>query len=518
MTRPAHVVVVGGGVGGLVSAALLAHQGLRVTLLERAAELGGKLRVARVDGQAIDAGPTVFTLRPHFEAVFDACGETLTAHLPLQTLPVLARHAWADGARLDLSADLETSIDAVGRFAGAAAAHGFRAYSQRAKEIHDALETTYMRAPRPMPWTLMARAGWRGLPAMLRISPFARLWSEQQRWLRDPKLQQLFGRYATYCGSSPFKAPATLMLVAHTERLGVWSVDGGMHRVAQALAGIARARGAELRCSAPVAKVLVARGRVRGVKLVGGEKIEADAVIFNGDSAALAQGLLGDDVARAVPGTSPAQRSLSAITWAGVARTRGFELDRHSVFFSDDYEAEFRQLAGGHLPSAPTVYLCAQDRGTGQADAAGWADGERLLALVNAPASADGRGLAPEEIEACEHTTFAHLARCGLQVAWSPRGPQRTTPAEFQARFPGSGGALYGRATHGWMASFQRPGSASRLPGLYLAGGSAHPGPGLPMAATSGWLAAHTVLQRHGSRTSISGWRATAMPGGTSTR
>lgn len=514
MSTPSHVVVVGGGVGGLVAAALLAHQGLRVTLVERAAELGGKLRVARVDGQSIDTGPTVFTLRPLFESVFEACGESLADQLPLQQLPLLARHAWPDGATLDLSADFEASADAIGRFAGASAAQGFRDYSARARQIHDALESTYMRASRPMPWSLLLRAGWRGLPDMLRISPFARLWTEQQRWLRDPKLQQLFGRYATYCGSSPFQAPATLMLVAHTERLGVWSVDGGMNRVAQALAAIARARGADLRCSAPVARILVSRGRARGVKLVGGEVIEADAVVFNGDSAALSQGLLGDAVTRAAPATTPAQRSLSAITWAGVARSRGFEMDRHSVFFSDDYAAEFRQLAAGRLPTTPTVYLCAQDRGTGQPAPP---DGERVLALVNAPATADGRGLPPEEIEACEQTTFAHLARCGLQIAWSPRGPQRTTPAEFQARFPGSGGALYGRATHGWMASFQRPGSSSRIPGLFLAGGSVHPGPGLPMAATSGWLAAQAVLQRCSSRTSTSGSRATVMPGGTST-
>ena len=516
MTPNARVIVVGGGVGGLVAAALLSHQGVRVTLLERAAALGGKLRQAEVDRQAIDVGPTVFTLRPLFEAVFDACGESLAALLPLRPLPLLARHAWADGATLDLPADLEAAVDAIGAFAGATAAAGYRGYAERARRIHDALEPTYMRASRPMPWTLLARAGLRGLPGLAQIAPFARLWDEQQRWLEHPRLQQLFGRYATYCGSSPFEAPATLMLVAHTERLGVWSVDGGMHRVAQALAGVARARGAELRCSAPVARLLVAGGRVRGVKLVGGERLEADAVIYNGDTAALAQGLLGDELSRSVPATSPAQRSLSAVTWAGVARTRGFALDRHGVFFSDDYGAEFRDLRAGRLPAAPTIYLCTQDRGAGAPapDAAG----ERVFVLVNAPASADQRGLPPEEIEACEKTTFAHLARCGLQIAWSPQGPQRTTPADFQARYPGTGGALYGRATHGWRASFQRPGSASRLPGLYLAGGSVHPGPGLPMAATSGMLAAQAVLAALAGRTSTFGWRATATPGGTSTR
>lgn len=514
MTPPAdRVLVVGGGIGGLVAAAVLAHRGARVTLLERAARLGGKLRQAEVEGQGIDVGPTVFTLRPLFEAVLDACGESLPALLPLQPLPLLARHAWADGATLDLPADAHAAEDAIGAFAGAAAAAGYRAYVETARRIHDALDATYMRATRPMPWSLVARAGLRGLPGLMQIAPFATLWDEQQRWLKHPRLQQLFGRYATYCGSSPFEAPATLMLVAHAERLGVWSVDGGMHRVAQVLAGIARARGAELRCNAQVARLRVQGGRVVGAELASGERLDADAVVFNGDTAALAQGLLGDAARRAAAPTAPAQRSLSAITWAGVARTEGLALDRHAVFFSDDYAGEFRDLRQGRLPASPTVYLCAQDRGTPGPEPAG---GERVMCLVNAPATADGRGLRPEEIEACETTTFAHLARCGLRIDWSPQGPQRTTPADFQARYPGTGGALYGRATHGWRASFQRPGSSSRMPGLFLAGGSAHPGPGLPMAATSGLLAAQAVLASLASRTSTFGWRATATPGGTS--
>lgn len=510
-----RVLVVGAGVGGLAAAAVLAHQGVQVTLLEAADRVGGKLRTEQVAGRDIDAGPTVFTLLPLFEAVFDACGETLASHLPLQPLQVLARHAWADGSTLDLPADAQAAIDAIGGFAGAAAARGYQAFTARARLIHDALDRTYMRASRPMPWQLPLRAGWRGLPALMRISPFARLWQEQQRWLQHPRLQQLFGRYATYCGSSPFRAPATLMLVAHAEKLGVYSVDGGMRRVAQALAALAQARGAQLRLGARVARVLVHDGRACGVQLDGGEHLRADAVVWNGDSAALALGLAGPDARRAVPPITPAQRSLSAVTWAGVVRARGLPLARHTVCFSDDYPAEFNDLAAGRLPADPTVYLCAQDRGADTADAAGT---ERLLCLVNAPATADGRGLTPEEIATCERTTFAHLARCGVDLDWNPPQRVQTTPATFMERYPGTGGALYGRATHGWRAAFSRPGSRSRLPGLYLAGGSVHPGPGLPMAATSGLLAAQAVLQGLSSRTSVSPWRTAVMPGGTPTR
>ncbi len=515
MKAVGHVVVVGAGIGGLVAAALLAREGQAVTVLERGQHPGGKLRTQDVGGRGIDAGPTVFTLRPLFDALFERLGTRLDRQLQLRPLDTLARHVWPDGSRLDLHAGLQATVDAIGDFAGASQARAYRRFAARAKQIFDTLDHAFMRAPRPTPWSLAAGMGWRALPGLARISPFARLWPALQRQFDDPRLQQLFGRYATYCGSSPFQAPATLMLVAHAEQAGVWSVDGGMARVATALADLAIHWGAELRCATPVASLVVHGQQVRGVVLADGERIDADAVVFNGDTSALAQGLLGDAARPAVPAHDPRRRSLSAVTWALRARTSGLALARHTVFFGPDYRQEFDDILDrGRLPRAPTVYVCAQDReGTAPPDAT-----ERLLCLVNAPANADGAGLTPEEIDRCEQISFEHLARCGLQLAAGPHPVQRTTPADFHQLFPGTGGALYGQATHGWRSSFSRPGSRSGLQGLYLTGGSVHPGPGVPMAAWSGLLAADALMQDRASRTSTSGWRATAMPGGTSTR
>ncbi len=525
LTPLRHVVVVGAGIGGLAAAAVLAHDGVAVTVLERAALPGGKMRNVLVDGRAIDAGPTVFTLRPVFEALFERLGEPLDAHLALHRLHTLARHAWADGAQLDLHADAEATVDAIGRFAGAAEARRYEHFAQRAARVFRALEYSYMRAPRPTPWSLARRAGLGGLPDLLRIAPFARLWSELQREFSNPRLQQLFGRYATYCGSSPFRAPATLMLVAHAERAGVWRVDGGLQAVAAVLAGLAAARGATLRYGAHVGRIDVDKGRVCGVQLAGGERLAADAVVFNGDTQALSLGLLGADVASAVPAVPMLRRSLSALTWNLVAPTSGFRLAHHNVFFSDAYASEFNDiLVAQRLPRTPTVYVCAPDRVDGYEDGrrvvedAATAGPERLMCLVNAPATADGRGLGAKELDTCEQTTFAHLLRCGLRIERSPASTVRTTPDDFHRMFPGTGGALYGPATHGWRASFTRPGSATRLPGLVLAGGSVHPGPGVPMAAMSGLLAAQHLLAGRTVRTSTSPSGATAMPGGISTR
>jgi 1-hydroxycarotenoid 3,4-desaturase len=283
------------------------------------------------------------------------------------------------------------------------------------------------------------------------------------------------------------------MLIAHVEQDGVWTIAGGMHKLALALADLAVKRGAALRYGAEVAEVLVTNGRANGVRLTSGESVDADAVVVNADIKALAAGLFGAAVAGAAPIGPRSTPSLSALTWNLVAETSGFPLLRHNVFFGNDYAAEFHDIFDRkRLPACPTVYVCAQDRDDN--DKANLAT-ERLLCLVNAPAIGGVREIAPNDLAACEQQTFDLLQHCGLHIKRSPEMSVLTTPREFEQLFPATNGALYGAANHGWQASFSRPGARSKLPGLYLAGGSVHPGPGVPMAALSGQFAAASVVQ-----------------------
>ena len=501
------VVIVGAGIGGLVAALELAHRGLDVTVLEAAAEPGGKMR--RVDTAAgpLDAGPTVFTLRGIFDGLFDAVGESLDEQVTLTPLDVLARHAWREGEVLDLHADAARSAEAIGAFAGSAAADGFRRFAADSRRIFGLLDASFMQAPRPSLVGLAAGLGLSGLA----IRPFETLWQALGGYFDDPRLRQLFGRYATYCGSSPFQAPATLMLVAHAEQAGVWTIKGGMQELARVVARLAAARGARFRYGAAVESILMAGGVAAGVRLAGGEEIAADVVVWNGDAGALRLGLAGPAAVRAVPPADPGARSLSAVTWSLAATATGFPLAHHTVFFSADYRAEFDAImAGGRLPDAPTIYLCAQDRTEGQAPPVG---PERILCLVNAPPAAETGRPDDEEIARCEAAMMERLRRSGLML--DPASRTVTGPRDFGRLFPGTGGALYGLATHGAMASFRRPGSRTAIPRLVLAGGSVHPGPGVPMAAISGRLAARTVMEDLTSRR-VSG--RTAMRGGMSTR
>jgi len=510
------VIIIGAGIAGLTAAAELAAKGLDVTVVEAGPTPGGKLRQVEVgpagDRRPLDAGPTVFTMRWVFEALFEALGTSLAAELELRPATILARHAWGE-ARLDLLADIDRSAEAIAAFAGPADAAGYRRLCADSRRMFEILDKPFMQAPRPSLQGLIGGVGLGGVIGLRHIRPFTTLWQALGDYFADPRLRQLFGRYATYCGSSPFLAPATLLLVTHVEQAGVWYIEGGMHRLAATLERLAGDAGAAFRYGAAVSEIVVGGDGVRGVALADGERLEADAVIANTDVAALATGRLGRAVAAAVPAADPGRRSLSALTLCLHAVTRGFPLVRHNVFFSSDYAGEFRDLIDHHrLPGEPTVYVCAQDR---HDDGAVPGGPERLFCLVNAPAVGDTRTFEQREIDQCTQRLTAVLHRSGLELETSPEATVVTTPTDFERLSPATGGALYGMASHGWQASFQRPGVRTGLPGLYLAGGSVHPGPGLPMATLSARMAAAALLADRGS-TSPS--RRPATTGGTSTR
>ena len=505
------VVVIGAGMAGLVSALQLAHQGLSVTVVDKADQVGGKMRQLMVGGAAVDSGPTVFTMRWVFDQIMASVGTRLENEVTVQRLEVLARHFWEDGSQLDLYADPERSVDAVARFAGPAQAKRFVEFCKTTRAVYDALEGPFIRSPSPTMAQMMSSLGPRGLATLASAGPMRTLWESLGKHFTDPRLRQLFARYATYCGSSPWQAPSTLMLIAQVEMDGVWSVQGGMHALAQSLMRLAQARGVRFMLNMECERIELRQGRVSGVRLQSGDSLRADSVVFNGDIAALRQGLLGPGVKGAVT-TKKQARSLSAITWSMHTPTAGLALDRHNVFFRSDYRQEFEAVFDqGRLPAQPTVYVCAQDRGTGEPVHGP----ERLLCLVNAPANGDKRAFTPQELADCTASSQALMARCGLSLQLEPSSSCiRTTPQDFHQLFPSTGGALYGQATHGWMAAFARSNAKAQVPGLYLAGGSVHPGPGVPMAAMSGRLAGAALMADLGL-TSLS--RKTVISGGTLT-
>ncbi|MBU6224287.1 MAG: phytoene desaturase [Burkholderiales bacterium] len=487
------VAVIGAGIGGLVSALLLAHKGLDVTLFEASDTPGGKIRQVHVDGVGIDSGPTVFTMRWIFDQMLAELGSSLESLLELEPLGILARHAWVgtDGY-LDLHSDKTLSFESIAQFTNKQEAVRFLEFCKQTQTLYNTLEKPYIRSEKPDVISMVKDLGLGGLSALGGLGPFSSLWQSLGKHFHDPRLQQLFGRYATYCGSSPWLAPATLMLIAQVEMDGVWSVRGGMFEVARALAAMGQTYGVTLRYGSTCERIMLKNGQVTGVCLKGGEVFASDYVVFNGDVNALSQGLLGEELRPSFQIPALRERSLSAYTLSMHAQSSGFPLVRHNVFFDNDYKSEFTDIfQNRRLPQSGTVYLCAQDR-----DDSGLQQTphERILCLINAPSDDGFNTLAQPEIEKCELSRLQHLRQCGLEIQAKPHQIIRTLPQDFARLFPGSQGALYGQATHGWTSAFHRPSAKTMIPGLYLTGGSVHPGPGVPMAAMSGRIAAARLM------------------------
>ena len=488
---PKRAIIVGAGAGGLSAAVDLAAAGWEVDVFETNAEPGGKMHQRRVGEVGIDGGHTVFTMHWVFDELFKRAGAVFDNRVRLTESRRLARHAWTDGSHLDLFHDIDQSAQAIADFSDERNAQGYRRFCDDGELVHNLLRDNFMATSQPSPIRLGYRLLRDGGLRSLAVAPHRSLWNALGNYFSDPRLRQLYGRYATYVGSSPLSTPSTLMLIAHVERQGVWCVDGGMRALAHAMADLATEHGARFHFESPVRKINCTNGRATGITLSSGKSVSADAIIFNGDAAALSNGLLGDDVLKSTRIRERQARGLSAITWCINATTSGFELDHHNVFFASDYEREFTTIFKSRsVCNEPTVYVCAQDRVNNMHITDGK---ERLLLLINAPADGDHGAWTRPKLEQQRRSALSVLTRCGLNLDFAEEDCVTTSPDNWHQRFPGSGGSLYGAASHGMFSSFSRPSSGTRIKGLYLAGGSAHPGPGVPMATLSGSIAARHI-------------------------
>ncbi|SDR30648.1 phytoene desaturase family protein [Thermostaphylospora chromogena] len=474
-----EVVVVGGGVGGMVTALLLARQGYGVRLYERLPRLGGKLAEYRRDGFVFSLGPSLLTLPDVFTR--------LGVELDLVEPRLLCDYRFADGSRLAAHRDPARMAAEVDRIAPGEGPR-WRAFHAWARRCLAASRRTFFAGPLTRP-----AAGGR-LTDLLAIAPGRTLAGLARRFFRDPRLRQYVGRYATYAGSSPYRAPAALGCVPAIEHdHGGWYIPGGLPRLADTLAALLKEAGVEVFLSAEVEAVLTSGvggdGGVRGVRLTSGEVVRADAVVANTDAAALYGRLLPDRRRlRRITRIGPSSSVLLLLA-AVEGRTEG--LAHHTVVFSADYAAEFTDIFRRRRPPAdPTVYIgCSAVDDPAQAPAGA----ENWTMLVNVPARDPSEW--PVTPEAYRDLVLERLARRGHDLTGRLRFVDLFTPADLRERYGAWHGAIYGTAYDGPLAPLRRPGNRGPRRGLYLVGGSAHPGGGLPLVAMGGRIVASLIRE-----------------------
>ena len=425
-TSEAPIIVIGAGIAGLACAARLAEAGLDVLVLERHETPGGKIRTVPTLAGPADTGPTVLTMRAVFDDLFATLGESLDAHLTLHKQTVLARHFWPDGGQLDLFDNEDQSAAAIGDFSGRRSEEQFRAFCARTRRLFDGFDAPMMQSARPRQSALVAHVARN--PHLIRdMAPTKSLAALLNDSFDDPKLRQLFGRYATYVGGSPYLSPALLSLIWQAEANGVWVVEGGMHKLAQKLEELGRQRGARYRYNAHVARIHTDGERASAVELQDGTQLNAAAIVFNGDPRALATGRLGDACRGVAMSTRRDPRSLSAEVWAFAATPHGPDLAHHNVFFRAVPKPEFDALAQGRHAEAPTLYICAQDRGMGHTPL----DLERFEIIANAPALKDA-GAPGREFATCHNRVFGTLETFGLTFSPMPDSAALSQPSTYE--------------------------------------------------------------------------------------
>lgn len=504
----AQVAIIGAGMAGLCTAALTAAAGHDVTVFEAGPRVGGKLNTSSDGGHTFDTGPSVFTFPQVYQQIIAATGHRFDDELPLEPVDPMYDYWFADGTQFRMPAgSIETAAAAVGNALGDAAGDQWLTVLRRGRQIWHATKDTFLQAPMRGLTSLLPLA--RNMADVRAVGPTETMRAAIGKTVTDPKVAMLVDRYATYAGSDPRHAPAALLSIPYMEQeFGAWYITGGLYRLAEVLADCARARGATIHLDTPVSAVAATASGVTGVRTADGHLHRADVVVSAIDVAQLTASLLPGLAARqakalVAPKLHKLTPSLSGFVMLLSLRGRTPGLAHHTVMFgADPYDHEFDAVFGtGHWrrrPSPitdPVIYLSAPNDPSNRPDA----DHESWFVLVNAPRhhssdrpagynwSADG--VADQYAD----RLLRLLAARGLDVTDRLVARQLISPADLEHRTGSVGGSIYGSSSNGPMSVFHRPSNATGIRGLFLTGGSCHPGGGLPLVAMSAQITADLI-------------------------
>jgi phytoene desaturase len=491
LVMPDPIVIIGAGIGGLSAAIRLAVAGKQVLVLEQNQAVGGKMGKVRAGGYRWDTGPSVITMRHVLDDLFAVAGRDTADYLNLRPVEPLTRYFYPDGTALDVSRDLAHTLGQIQEIEvrDVEGYLKFLAYAARLYRITSPV-FIYDQPPR--------------LSSLFRVSPLDAMRIDGLRTMsqainssvRSPHMRQLLGRFATYVGASPYQAPATLNVVAHVElNQGIWYPEGGVYQIARALDRLAEELGVETRLACQVQTIEVGEGQVRGVTLDDGTYLPAPAVVANVDVATVHEKLLPASAISQgrVETLQSVEPSCSGfILLLGVRGTQP-ELAHHNIFFSSDYPREFEEIfEQGVPPREPTIYVAITSKATPE-DAP--PDCENWFVLVNAPALGPGWDWESQTL-AYRQLVLDQLAARGFDVRKRIEIEKIITPVDLEHMTGARRGALYGASSNSRWAAFRRPHNrAPDVKGLYFAGGTTHPGGGVPMVTLSGKVASQLLLQ-----------------------
>lgn len=487
------VIVVGGGIGGLAGAIRLARMGFSVQLFERNERVGGKLNIRKLNAESgeysFGTGPSLLTMPFVFDELFSFAGIERSQVLDFVQIEPICRYFFPDGSRFNSFADKPLMMREIYGFASPKEAEQYARFLDYTKRIYELTADIFMFTPFQELQKLMKA---KHLPTLFKLPQIDSMRSVHRavtQYFSDPRLIQLFDRYPTYNGSSPFRAPATLNIIPWVEYgIGGFYVRGGMYRLIEEMLNLAENLGVQVMTNADVTKILHTNNRVSGVQ-VNGEKINTDYVLCNADVVE-AHSTLIDGYSNYRKRLNALEPSLSGMVFLWGMKKEFADLTHHNIFFSENYEQEFDQIFEKKTaPDDPTVYISISSKSDPHLAPRG---SENWFVLLNMPYISGQNWL--YEQERMKEAVLKRLLKVGIDAQSAIEAEMTLSPQDLYDLFRSNKGSIYGISSNSRMAAFMRPPNRSReIRGLYFCGGSSHPGGGVPLVALSGKLAAELI-------------------------
>ena len=487
------MAIIGAGVAGLAAAARLAVAGHPVTVFEASGSFGGKMQQFSLPGPAgdyrFDAGPSLFTLPQLVDDIFRLAHRDPAAYFRYERLDPITQYFFADGTRLTAWAEADRFAAEVEAKLGVPAA-AVRAFLGRSGQAYDATAGTFLHKSLHKASTYFSSETLKAVAALPTLGLAGTMHARHTKAFgQDARLVQLFDRYATYNGSDPYQAPATLSLIPHLEHgIGAFYPEGGIYAIASSLHRLAEEFGVQFRFNEPVRELLVADGHLTAVR-TDQAVYDFGLVVSNMDVVPTYRRLLPTHPAPERTLGQPRSSSALIFYW-GIAREFA-ELDVHNIFFSSDYRAEFKAIFEAQtVADDVTVYVNITSKKTATDAPAGH---ENWFVMVNVPHD-QGQDW-PALLARTRRAVLARLHRAlGTDIEPLITAEKTWTPPGIAADTSSFGGALYGSSSNNALAAFWRhPNFSGQLDGLYFCGGSVHPGGGIPLCLLSAKIVAELI-------------------------
>ena len=488
------IVVIGAGMGGMTAAARLSRGGHEVVLYEASDQVGGKCRTEWIGKVAFDTGPSLLTLPAVYKDFFQRTGKPMGLVCPIESVDPSFDYRFADGSNLKFSnLSRNKTLESISETFDAESASQWDRIMKRAERMWDVSRGPFIESELKSPISLMKRLTF--MRDMKIIAPWKTLRDHADEILKDQRLRYIMDRYATYSGSDPRKAPAVLSTIAFVEEsFGAWHVKGGLGQLTATVYQRALDVGVKFHLSTAVASISTEGKKVTGVVLADGTFVQADVVVANADASLVYNKLISGHK-RALK-KARKNIAIADVSVAGFCLLLGMRkdpeqvLNHHTILFPENYDAEFDAIfTHGKPVEKPTIYICApQDPAMSKDETLeGW------FVLVNAPTHGQFDWNNKEFARNYANTIIDQIEARGISVRDRLESLTIRTPADLEAAVHAPGGAIYGTSSNGARAAFMRAKNRSPIKGLYLVGGSAHPGGGLPLVGIGGDLVTEAI-------------------------